>query len=285
MTAISELTKFKLKIMTTENVKDYWNSRPCNIRHSNKPIGTKEYFDEVENRKYFVEPHIPVFADFKNWGEKRVLEIGCGIGTDTINFCRNNAILTSVDISEESLNLTKRRLSVYGYAADIRWANAENLSASVSPEIFDLIYSFGVLHHTPNPIAAFREVKKYMNSDTEFRFMVYHKGAFKVFQILEDYGFDYRSATELIAKHSEAQTGCPVTFSYTPKEISDILHTIGMEVIDYKIDHIFPYKVDKYKNYEYEREKIWNMPLETFKEFEKKYGWHLLITAKLAKEL
>ena len=70
-----------------ERVQDYWNERPCNIRHSSSPVGSQQYFDEVEARKYFVEPHIPGFAQFERWQGKRVLEIGCGIGTDTINFC------------------------------------------------------------------------------------------------------------------------------------------------------------------------------------------------------
>jgi hypothetical protein len=51
-----------------DDVRTFWDSRPCNIRHSSEPIGTKKYFDEVEARKYFVEPHIPLFADFTQWG-------------------------------------------------------------------------------------------------------------------------------------------------------------------------------------------------------------------------
>ena len=73
------------------DVRRYWDARPCNIRHSPKPVGSKEYFDEVEARKYFVEPHIPGFAEFERWRGKRVLEVGCGIGTDSINFARAGA--------------------------------------------------------------------------------------------------------------------------------------------------------------------------------------------------
>ena len=59
-------------------VREYWDRRPCNIRHSPAPVGTRQYFDEVEQRKYVVEPHISAFAEFPRWAGKRVLEIGCG---------------------------------------------------------------------------------------------------------------------------------------------------------------------------------------------------------------
>jgi hypothetical protein len=51
--------------VSIQDVRDYWNNRPCNIRHSTAEIGTQEYFDQVEARKYFVEPHIPGFAEFE----------------------------------------------------------------------------------------------------------------------------------------------------------------------------------------------------------------------------
>ena len=63
-----------------DSVRDYWNLRPCNLRHSPAPVGSRQYFDEVETRKYFVEPHIPGFAQPWRWAGKRVLEIGCGSG-------------------------------------------------------------------------------------------------------------------------------------------------------------------------------------------------------------
>jgi SAM-dependent methyltransferase len=266
-----------------DKVKNYWNERPCNIKHSNKNIGTKEYFEEVENRRYKVEPHILEFAQFDKYKNKKVLEIGCGIGTDTISFLKGGAILTSVDISEQSVALTKRRLEIYGYDADVRYANAEKMTEFLEPTKFDLVYSFGVLHHTPNPVEAFKQVKNFMNNESEFKMMLYHKGAFKVFQILEEYEWDYDRADELIAKHSEAQTGCPVTYTYTPIQITKILNDIGFVVERIDIRHIFPYKIQEYKNYEYVKENIWNMPDETFRIFEQKYGWHLLITSKLKK--
>jgi len=93
-------------------VKNYWNDQPCNINHSKKKFLSKEYFNEVRNKRYFVEPHIPKFADFKNYKEKNVLEIGCGIGTDGTEFIKNGAKYTGVDLSRSSLDIFSERIKV-----------------------------------------------------------------------------------------------------------------------------------------------------------------------------
>jgi SAM-dependent methyltransferase len=121
-----------------EKVREFWDRRPCNIRHSPKPIGTREYFDEVERRKYFVEPHIPVFAQFERWKGKKVLEIGCGIGTDAVNFARAGADYTGIELSPKSLELTMKRFEVYGLKGRFYLGNAEELSKFVPGEPYDL---------------------------------------------------------------------------------------------------------------------------------------------------
>ena len=106
-------------IASIVDVASYWDRRPCNIRHSTREIGTREYFDEVEARKYFVEPHIPGFAQFERWRDKRVLEIGCGIGTDAVNFVRAGADYTGVELSEVSLDLARRRFEIFGLHGEL----------------------------------------------------------------------------------------------------------------------------------------------------------------------
>ena len=112
-----------------EEVRRYWDRRPCNVRHSPRVVGTREYFDEVEARKYMVEPHIPGFAQFERWRGKNVLEVGCGIGTDTINFARAGAQVTAVDLSGKSLEVARQRAEVFDLADRITFyrANAEEL--------------------------------------------------------------------------------------------------------------------------------------------------------------
>jgi ubiquinone/menaquinone biosynthesis C-methylase UbiE len=263
-----------------QQVRDYWNRRPCNIRHSPKPLGSREYFDEVEARKYFVEPHIPGFAEFERWKGKTVLEIGCGIGTDSINFARAGAQLTAIDLSSRSLEIARQRFEVYGLNARFCCGSAEELSSILPPEPFDLVYSFGVIHHTPHPEKVFEEIKKYCSSDTELRVMLYTKWCWKVVWIILKYGRGaFWRAQELVRSYSEAQTGCPITYYYSFNELRKLMG--DFEIINIRKEHIFPYQIERYVNYEYQR--VWYfrwMPKPIFRWLERHFGWHTLVTAK-----
>jgi 2-polyprenyl-3-methyl-5-hydroxy-6-metoxy-1,4-benzoquinol methylase len=263
-------------------VREYWNARPCNIRHSPAEVGTREYFDQVEQRKYFVEPHIPTFADFAAWRGKNVLEIGCGIGTDTINFARAGARVTAVDLSAESLRLARKRAEIFDLSDSIDFyeGNAELLSEIVPPDKYDLVYSFGVIHHSPHPNQIIQQVREnFVHEQSTLKLMVYHRRSWKVLAMMLSEGGRYSKTDEIIAKHSEAQTGCPITYSYTTSTVQNLLapHFKASEIF---IDHIFPYVIPKYVRYEYEKEWYFRMlPDAAFRSLEKRLGWHLCVTA------
>lgn len=265
-------------------VQDYWNRRPCNIRHSPLEVGSKEYFDQVEARKYLVEPHIPAFAEFPRWAGKRVLEIGCGIGTDTMNFARHGAKVTSVDLSTESLKLARRRAEVYGLSDRIEFhqANAEELTKYIKPEAYDLIYSFGVIHHTPHVERVVEQMKAFSKPGTTVKVMVYHRRSTKVFGIFmtEGKGRFWRLSKD-VARHSEAQTGCPVTYIYTRRQGRQLLENAGFKVTKTEVDHIFSYSIPEYVKYQYK--KVWYyrmLPQSMFHALERRFGWHLCLTAE-----
>jgi 2-polyprenyl-3-methyl-5-hydroxy-6-metoxy-1,4-benzoquinol methylase len=266
------------------SVKDYWDRRPCNIRHSPRPVGTKEYFDEVEARKYFVEPHIPGFAEFERWRGKRVLEIGCGIGTDTINFARQGARVTAVDLSEKSIEVARSRTSVYGLQGHVQFfsGNAEELSRFVPAEPYDLIYSFGVIHHTPNPDRVLEQMRQYSRPGTTVKIMVYHRRSWKAAWIVLTEGKgQFWKLSKLVAQNSEAQTGCPITYTYTRRQGRKLVEEYGFRVRDIFVDHIFPYRIPEYVEYRYVKEPYFGwMPVTFFQGLEKRCGWHLCITAE-----
>jgi SAM-dependent methyltransferase len=264
-------------------VHDYWNARPCNIRHSPQPDESREYFDKVEARKYLVEPHIPGFAEFPRWAGKRVLEIDCGIGTDTINFARAGARVTAVDLSEKSLELARRRAEVFGLAdrIDFRAADAERLSEEISPEPYNLICSFGVIHHTPNPERVAEQVRMhFVHAESEFKLMVYHRRSWKVFWILLAEGKGaFWKLDEPVACNSEAQTGCPVNYTYTPAGARTLLR--GFRIESMFIDHIFPYRIQDYVQYHYVKNWYFRiLPRAVFRGMERHFGWHLCVTAR-----
>jgi SAM-dependent methyltransferase len=265
-------------------VQSYWDARPCNIRHSPKPVGSRDYFDEVEARKYFVEPHIPAFADFPRWKGKRVLEVGCGIGTDTINFARAGATVTAVDLSEKSIELARTRAKVFDLAdrVDFRRADAERLSAFVPVEPFDLVYSFGVIHHSPQPERIVAEMRRFLRPGGTLKLMVYHRYSWKVLWILLTYGRGrFWDLDRLVADNSEAQTGCPVTYIYSRAQARRLVEAHGFRVTDIHVDHVFPYRIPDYVQYRYVREWYFRwLPSPWFRAFERTFGWHLLITAR-----
>jgi len=247
-----------------QNVYKFWNDRPCNIYHSNKEIGTREYFLEVTERKYKVEPHILSFADFHKYKGKKVLEIGCGIGTAAQSFIEAGAIYTGIDLSDKSIEITKQRFKVFGLEGNVIQGNIEELD-NIGDEKYDLIYSFGVLHHTPNTEKAIQNIFKMLKYGGEFKLMMYAKNSWKFFEIQE--GLD----------QFEAQSGCPIAKTYTKDEINHLLR--DYRDINIHQTHIFPYKIEEYKKYQYIKQDYFeSMPKELFDCLEKNLGWHLCIT-------
>jgi len=252
-----------------QEVQDFWNARPCNIRHGVSPIGSEEWSREVTRRKYFVEPHIPVFAQFERWTGKNVLEVGCGIGTDTLEFVRAGAHVSAIDISNESIALAQQRFKYFVGPHSPVFFTCENAEECVPHAFggFDLAYSFGVLHHTPHPTAALVRMRNAMKMGGELRIMLYAKWSLK----------------NILGDQPEAQAGCPIAKVYSVKEAAHLLEKSGFKVESIEKTHIFPWNVRSYVNHKYEKEWYWKLvPARVFKWLEGKLGWHLLIVGRKA---
>lgn len=210
-------------------VRDFWEAKPCGSVHADAPEGTREYFDQVERQRYEVEPFIPRHARFSEALGRDVLEIGVGLGTDFVRFARAGGRLTGVDLTEHSVELVRRRLELEGLAAELRVADAERLP--FEDRRFDITYSWGVLHHTPDPVRAMREAVRVTRPGGRVCVMVYARRSWLAYGLWARHallnGRPTRSLRDVLAHHMES----PGTCGFTPAELRGIFPDLESRTI------------------------------------------------------
>jgi len=159
-------------------VRDYWNAHPCGTQFTGMEWGSKEFFEAVERHRYEVQPFMRRVMEFDAYAGKRLLEIGCGLGTDLLQFARGGAIVSAIDLTPRSIELVKHRFELYGFPVDARVGDAEKLP--FSDNSFDVVYSFGVLHHTPNTPKAVDEIYRVLKPGGRAIVMLYHRQSMHV---------------------------------------------------------------------------------------------------------
>jgi len=160
-------------------VHDFWQANPCGAKFARSEIGTRGFFEELERHRYETEWHIPEVVGFERWRDRDVLEIGCGLATDAVRFARAGANYTGIDLTEGSIALARRRFDLEGLTGDLRVADAENLPFPESS--FDLVYSHGVLHHTPDLEKAIYEVHRVLRPGGLAMVMLYHRHSYNYY--------------------------------------------------------------------------------------------------------
>ncbi len=159
-----------------ERVRAYWQANACGTKFTTAETGTREFFERVEAHRYGSEWHIPGAAGFADARGLRVLEIGCGLGTDGTGFARAGAIYTGVDLTDAAISLARRRFELENLPGEFRIADAERLD--FADESFDIVYSHGVLHHTPDTPRAVREVHRVLRPGGRAVVMLYHRDSY-----------------------------------------------------------------------------------------------------------
>src|SRR5437870_5473495 len=159
-----------------KQVRAFWQAHPCGTKFSDAETGTREFYDRIETHRYEKEWHIPEAADFAGARGLRVLEIGCGMGTDGAQFARAGADYTGVDLTEAAIELARKRFELSDLHGNFQVADAENLE--FPDESFDLVYSHGVLHHTPDTARAVREIHRVLKPGGRAIVMLYHRGSY-----------------------------------------------------------------------------------------------------------
>src|SRR2546423_9126748 len=124
-----------------ERVRAFWQEHPCGTKFADAEVGSRRFFEAVEEHRYRTEWHIPEAAGFDRAKGLRVLEIGCGLGTDGARFARAGAAYTGVDLTEAAVTLARRRVELEGVPGEFRVAGAE--AVGVGAGSVDLAYSHG----------------------------------------------------------------------------------------------------------------------------------------------
>ena len=159
-----------------ERVRAFWQEHPCGTKFADAPPGSRRFYELVEAHRYNKEWHIPSAAGFAESNKLDVLEIGCGLGTDGAQFAKAGANYTGIDLTDAAINLAKRRFELFQLPGTFRVADAERLDFPNNS--FDLVYSHGVLHHTPDTAAAVREIHRVLRPSGKAIVMLYHRDSY-----------------------------------------------------------------------------------------------------------
>jgi SAM-dependent methyltransferase len=174
----------------------------------------------VERERYRLEPFIPEFAQFERWHGRDVLEIGVGLGTDFARFVRAGARATGLDLTQAAVDAVRRRLELEGLSAEVLMADAEALPFEDAS--FDLVWSYGVLHHTPDPRSALDGIHRVLRPGGEARVMLYSRHSWLAFGAWVRWGLlrgkPWLSISRVLAENLES----PGTKAYTEPEIREL---------------------------------------------------------------
>lgn len=198
-----------------QKVHDFWNAAACGEDLYLQSTDQAGYLAQMKAR-YALEPFIKPFAQAERTNARDVLEIGVGLGADHQLFAESGAKLTGVDLTERAIEHVKRRFKLFGLRSHLQTANAECLP--FADNSFDVVYSWGVLHHSPDTPAAIREVWRVLRSGGEARVMIYHKHSLVGYMLWARYallaGKPWRGLNQIYAEHLES----PGTKAYTIDE-------------------------------------------------------------------
>ncbi len=220
-----------------------WEVRAVGGHRSNQNKGEKQYFYEMKSYRYGYEtPFIKDIFNFNNLKDKRVLEIGVGNGIDAMSMIENGAIYSGIDITANHLDLTKKNIDISLSEEDKGKYFDELIEGDITeinfPKKYDVIYSFGVLHHIEHELEVLHAIKDILEPKGELRFSVYAAWSFFSIYLYITWIFKDRLKHSLhewqscMAEDSDIDN--PVIIKIrSKKEVINLLHEAGFEVLSY----------------------------------------------------
>ncbi len=209
-----------------QRAREQWSANPCGSHIARgREFGTRDYFDAIEHYRYIeYAPWMKQAIGFNHYAGKHLLEIGFGIGTDLLQFARGGALVAGIDLTPRSAEIARRRFDVYGLPGEIITADSEDLCFPDAS--FDVVYSFGVLHHTPDTNRAVSEIHRVLKPGGKAIVMLYNRASLFYFgSIILKHGLlrgELLKGTpsEIMSRHVEYSDagGRPLVKAYTRAE-------------------------------------------------------------------
>ena len=257
-------------------VKDYWEkATPMNFADERWPYEKKRAF------RYDLQDYMHDVFGFDRWAGKKVLEVGCGSGIDAVEFARNGAIVTATDITDNAVKLTKMLAEEAGVNIKVVQASADKLP--FKDDAFDLLYSYGTLHHIPDVDKAMSEIHRVLRPGGTVMAMLYNRDsllyAYSIIYlhgILHDIGDGWLMGSllgntlltedELISRYSERIEGCPYTKVYTKEEARELFER-WLRDVEISV-HYNVLDMPEQRKVKFEIDDRWEL------------GWHLVVKGR-----
>ena len=159
----------------TDEIAAYWNERIHDLEMTDQPVGTVGFFDDLDDYRFDKLGYLQRLVDFSSYSDKRLLEVGCGIGTDLVRFAHGGAQVTGVDLAERAIALARANLDLHGLEGrgDLRVSDGEALP--FEDNAFDVVYAHGVLQYTASGGRMVEECRRVLAPGGEAIFMVYNR--------------------------------------------------------------------------------------------------------------
>ena len=155
-------------------IQRYWNHRIHDLEMTAAEVGTKAFFDDLDEYRFDKLRYLPEVVDFSAYPGQQLLEIGCGIGTDLVRFARGGARVTGVDLAATAIDLARKNFALNGLAPEqLQVGNGEQLP--FANHSFDIVYAHGVIQYTANPAALIAEAHRVLRPGGTGIFMVYNR--------------------------------------------------------------------------------------------------------------
>lgn len=213
--------------------REQWAADPAgSLAAEDEELGTPASFARVERYRYAEQPWMHDTFHFERFAGQRVLEIGVGLGTDHLQFARAGATMSGIDLTSRCVDLTQRRVKQEGLDSDLRVMDAEHLD--FADDSFDVIYSFGVLHHTASAEKAFREIRRVLRPGGVFLGGLYNRySAFVAVMLLQRLlvpryrHMSFEQRLSLVEYSSSTDRAHPYVRLFTARELRHALQAAG----------------------------------------------------------